>query len=145
MYDFNMQNSNKMSLSAVQSYREASPSRCSVSQSLVIFTSHTGPPLCQFTDSALCQYLFTSVLTAVMQNKHSLFSFNNKGNRRLFLCHKGYWCFKSVNAESDTECLGASAVLCSGLKSSSSVVLQTQLQKPAVKSAERIWKNISPN
>lgn len=46
---------------------------CSISQILAIFTSHTDAP-CQFTDSALYQYLFTSALAAVIQHKHSLSS-----------------------------------------------------------------------
>lgn len=70
----NTQNSNKMVLTEVQPPAAAFLPACSVSQILPMFTSHTDP-LCQFTDSALYQYLFTSVLTAVMLHKHSPSSF----------------------------------------------------------------------
>lgn len=79
-----------------------------------------------------CTSTYSHLSSLLWCKINSLFSFNNKCNRRLFLCFKGYWCFKSVDAEGDTECLGASAVFCSGSKSSSSVLLQTKFQQPAV-------------
>lgn len=144
MYDFNMQNSNKMSLSAVQSYREAFPSCCSVSQSLVIFAitlAHCASSLIQPCTSTYSH--LSSLLWCKINTVFSLLVIN--ATEGSFFVTKDIDPLRVYMLRVTPSVLVLQQPFAQARKAPQVLYCKHNCKSLQFNSAERIWKNISTN